>query len=247
MAHRIRFAALHLGVSALVALLAALLVFGVWYPAPLHRLAGGLTLFTLLAAVDVVLGPALTLVVAHPAKPRRELRRDLAVIGALQLAGLLYGLHTISLARPAYVVFEVDRFQVVTASQLSPDDLAQARPEFRQLPWTGPLTLGAERPRSAEALMASIQKAMAGRDLALQPEHWRPLDPAVAWQAAKPMDAAVKDRPALQARAAELARSAGVDPAQLRWLPVAGRDGEALALLAPTAPGLIGYLDTPPP
>ncbi len=37
------------------------LVFGVWYPAPLHQALGVTKIFLLLLLVDVVLGPLMTL------------------------------------------------------------------------------------------------------------------------------------------------------------------------------------------
>jgi hypothetical protein len=44
-------------ISASIAVVAALLVFGLWYPGALRHLAGGRDLFLLVTSVDVVLGP----------------------------------------------------------------------------------------------------------------------------------------------------------------------------------------------
>ena len=38
------------------------------------------TIVLMMAGIDVVLGPLLTLVIANPNKPRRELARDIAII-----------------------------------------------------------------------------------------------------------------------------------------------------------------------
>ena len=97
---RLRAAGIHLGLSALVAAMAALLVFALWYPYPYREISGGRSLFLLVITVDVVLGPLLTFAIFDRAKPRRRLRRDLAVVALLQLAGLAYGLWTVNLARP---------------------------------------------------------------------------------------------------------------------------------------------------
>ncbi|HYI06323.1 MAG TPA: hypothetical protein VD858_15630, partial [Reyranella sp.] len=105
-------AGVHLLISAVVAILAAVLVFGLWYPGAYRLLAGGRDLFLLVTAVDVIIGPLLTFAVFNLAKPRKELRRDLAVIGALQLAALFYGMVTVYEARPIAMVFEVDRFRL---------------------------------------------------------------------------------------------------------------------------------------
>src|SRR5664279_5232927 len=88
---RAKAAAIHLLVSAAVALLAALLVFAVWYPGAFRELAGGRGLFLLVTSVDVVLGPVLTFAVFNRAKGRRHLTWDLAVIASLQFAALVYG------------------------------------------------------------------------------------------------------------------------------------------------------------
>ena len=76
----IRVACLHFLFSLVVALLAAALVFGLWYPFPYGHLSGGRELFLLVVAVDVVCGPLLTMVLFNPAKPRAELWPERLVI-----------------------------------------------------------------------------------------------------------------------------------------------------------------------
>ncbi|NTV87211.1 MAG: pilus assembly protein, partial [Burkholderiaceae bacterium] len=112
---RARAAAVHLCISLLVAGVAAGLVFGLWYPYPYREISGGRELFLLVVAVDVVLGPLVTFVVFNRTKPRKELVRDLALVGLMQLAGLAYGLWTVHEARPVHLVFEIDRFRAVHA------------------------------------------------------------------------------------------------------------------------------------
>src|SRR4051812_41758107 len=92
--HRCRAAGVHLLISTAIAAVAAVLVFGLWYPGFYRRVAGGRELFLLVISIDVVLGPLLTFTVFNWAKGWKHLRRDLAVIGAIQLAALIYGLHT---------------------------------------------------------------------------------------------------------------------------------------------------------
>ena len=69
----LKAASWHVLCSVGVALLAAAVVFGLWYPFPYRDLSGGRELFFLVVAVDVVCGPLLTLVLFNPAKPRAEL------------------------------------------------------------------------------------------------------------------------------------------------------------------------------
>ena len=142
-------ALVHLGLSALVASLAALLVFALWYPYPYRIISGGRDLFLLVVAVDVVLGPLITFAVFDRAKPRTELRRDLTLVGLLQLAGLLYGLWTVDQARPVHMVFEIDRFRVVHLIDIPSELEAQAPAGIEVAPWRGP-TLIAARPFRSE-------------------------------------------------------------------------------------------------
>src|ERR1700756_4004027 len=97
-----------------------LLIFGAlylgWYRWPGWYLTGVLRVVAIVALVDVALGPTLTFVVASPAKPRRELVRDIAIIVAVQLTALVYGATTLWLGRPLYYAFSVDRLQLVQAS-----------------------------------------------------------------------------------------------------------------------------------
>ena len=166
-------AGIHLGLSLAVAALAALLVFYVWYPYPYGGISGGRSLFLLVVAVDVVMGPLMTLAVFNLAKPRKELVRDLAVIGALQMAALVYGLWTVAVARPVHLVFEVSRFAVIHAIDVPDELLAKAPPELRQLPWTGPGMLSVrEFKDNAEQTDATLL-AMAGIAVGAQPHLWQ--------------------------------------------------------------------------
>ena len=66
--NRLYAGAIHLAISLSVAALAAYLVFGIWYPSPYPELSGGRELFLLVIAVDVVIGPLITLVIFNRTK-----------------------------------------------------------------------------------------------------------------------------------------------------------------------------------
>lgn len=170
---RIKAAALHFTISAAVALSIASLVFGLWYPPPHHHLSGGLNLFLLVIGVDLVLGPLLTLVIFNISKPRRELVRDVLIIAAVQLAALLYGMNTVFQARPVYIVFEYNRFQVVYASDLLPEFLGKAPKEMARLPLLGPKYLSL-RPIQAEERLDLLLQELSGFPLAYRADMWRP-------------------------------------------------------------------------
>jgi hypothetical protein len=234
---RVRAALIHLTLSALVAAVVGALIFGLWYPGPYRSLAGGTQLFVLIAAVDVAMGPLLTLVVYDVRKPRRELRRDLAVIVALQLAALAYGVWTMAVARPTHLVFEVDLYRVVAAVEIDRAALAEAPPALRRLPWTGPVRIGVQPPADADARFDSILRGLGGQHLAAMPRYWTGTDTLRAEMLARArpitaLDADTGARLSAEQRARMAAAAADAAVAQpAHWLPVVGRHATWIALL----------------
>lgn len=173
--NRLFAASLHLSVSLLWAAFAWLLVFKLFYPYPFNEISGGRQLFLLIVMVDVILGPLLTFTIVSPSKVRHVLMRDLIVIVAVQMTALMYGLWTIYVARPVYLVHEVDRFRVVSAADVDASDLAEAPVEFRRIAITGLQTIGIREARNGIEKLNSLELELAGRDLSLQPGWWQPL------------------------------------------------------------------------
>ncbi len=132
-----------------MACVAMALVFLVWYPAPLATATGVTPIFLLMLGIDVTMGPLLTLLVYKPRK--KSLRMDLTVIVLLQVAALAYGIHTMAVARPAWLVFNKDRFDVALANELDITRMEQAKPEFRYAPWTGPRWVASAAPSDPTA------------------------------------------------------------------------------------------------
>ena len=170
---RWRASGTHLLICLAIAAAVVTLMLTVWYPRPLFEAAGGNDLLFILVGVDVVLGPLLTLIVFRSGK--RGLKFDLAMIGAVQLAALLYGVHVVYLARPAFIVFVKDRFELATAAELDPDELAKAKyPQFREPPITGPMLVAADMPTDPAERNEVVQAALAGRDLQHFPRYYVP-------------------------------------------------------------------------
>lgn len=169
MAPRLRATLIHLYGSGCVALVFLGLVFFVWYPAPLSGATGVTAIFLILLAVDVVLGPALTFVVYKTGK--KSLRFDLSVIVVVQLAALCYGLLTIAVARPAWIVFNVDRFDLAQAHELDGRYLSSTKEEFRAPPWSGPRWVAARNPTDLQKRNELIvESAAGGSDLPQRPD-----------------------------------------------------------------------------
>jgi hypothetical protein len=241
---RLRAAGIHLALSVLVATVTAFLVFAFWYPYPYREISGGRELFQLVVTVDIVLGPLLTFAVFNLAKPRKELRRDLAVIVLLQLAGLAYGLWTVHLARPVHMVFEYDRFRVVHQVDI-PVDLADKVPPGTELaPWRP--TLLTLRPfRNSNEQADFTIAALQGVPLSARPELWQTYEAGrqQVLAAAKPATVLKQRFPARAAEIDALLAASGRDAAHAAYLPVVARKAVAWTVLldAQTAE-VIGYL-----
>ena len=163
----------HLLISVAIAAAVITLMLGVWYPGPLFEAAGGMGMLYILVGVDVVLGPLLTLIVFKSGK--RGMKFDLAMIGLAQIIALAYGVNIVFLARPAFIVFVKDRFELVTAVDLDPAELAAAKyPQFRVPGWGEPQFVAADMPTDPKERAKLIDATLAGRDLQHFPRHYVP-------------------------------------------------------------------------
>src|SRR5690348_14695508 len=118
MRFRLKAFSLHLSASALALSLVLGSLYAGWYRFPALYLTEALHIVRLVLGVDLVLGPTLSLVVAHPGKARAALTRDIAAIVTVQVIALVYGAFTLWYARPLYYAFSVDRLELVQASDL---------------------------------------------------------------------------------------------------------------------------------
>lgn len=167
---------IHLSISFIVALCASLMVFLVWYPAPLQDAVGVTKIFLILLSVDIVIGPVITFIIYSPGKP--SLKFDLSVIALFQVAALLYGMHTVYSGRPAFVVYSVDLFEVTRALDIDAKSMEKAIAEHNpnvELGWS-PRWVGAlpskNRERRQEIMFSSVQ---GGADWPQLPELYVPL------------------------------------------------------------------------
>lgn len=170
----------HLSISLVVATIAAALVFGLWFPYPYRELAGGRELFWIVMGVDVVCGPLLTLVLFNPLKSRRELFLDLGLVALVQIGALVYGLHTVAMARPIYLVWEVDRFKVISTADVVSTELKPELKGFHELPWSGPKIIGLRSPKDASEKLESLELSLNGVEPTFRPDWWQAYDQSTA-------------------------------------------------------------------
>lgn len=215
----------HLAISAIVglAVLAAMIL--VWYPPPYFQASGGNDLVLLMVAVDVTLGPMLTLAVFNPAKGMGKLRFDLVVIALFQVGALAYGVHVMYTARPAYLVYAVDRFDLVMSNMLPDAELAKAPPPWNQRPHGRPPTIGVKLPADPKLRDESLFQALGGVDLPQQARFHVPYA-----EVAK--DAAAHARPIGELRELNPALAGRIDDA----VRDTGRDEQAIGFVGAAAP-----------
>jgi hypothetical protein len=231
---REKFAAfgIHFLVTLVLAACAAALIFFVWFPAPFEEMVGGTKLFMLVIGCDLALGPLISLVIYNSSKSRRELIVDYTLVGAIQLAALIYGISIVSVARPVYVAFVTDRLEVITAVEIEKDDLEQAQqPQYKSLPKFGPVLVGTHvRPEDkSDALSAGL----AGRDVSMRPRFYVPYDQVreEVKQRIGTIESLEKKKPQAKAQIEAAVRDAAKKAHQFGWLPVKHRTGFWTALV----------------
>lgn len=245
---RLRASAIHLILSLFIAALAALLVFGIWYPYPYREISGGRELFVLVVSVDVILGPLITLAIFNRSKPMSVLRRDLVTIVLIQFAALGYGLWTVSVARPVHLVFEIDRFRVVHAIEVLPKMLDRTPQGVVALPFTGPTLLAVRPFRDQNESMDATFAAVQGAQLSFRPELWQLYSDAIpqVLKAAKPVQT-LKER--FAQRAVEIDKvlaAAGTRPENVLYLPIVSRSFFWTAFVDPTDAHIVATMPLDP-
>jgi len=120
--------AIHFGISSLIFLVLAWVILTWWYPGIFFDIDGGWEGIRIIALVDLVLGPLLTLIVYKQGKP--GLKLDLTLIGLFQAACLSAGIWVVHNERPLAMVMVEDYFYSMSAEDylsvgIKPPDLSR--------------------------------------------------------------------------------------------------------------------------
>lgn len=243
---KFRAVLLHFLVTLAMALAAAALIFLVWYPDPFQAMLGGTRFFLLITVCDLVLGPLTSLIIYNSKKTRRALIFDYTVVGIVQLAAFVYGVMSISNARPVYIAFVKDRFEVVIAEDLADKDLAAAQDPYRTRPKWGPLLIGTQRPTTREDRNDLVLAAMEGKDIQNFPRYFVPYDQVAAQvtKAGEPLEKLYKRHP--EAREMIAAEHLKQPEEQLLWLPIRGTRSFWTVLLDASSGELLTYIPIDP-
>lgn len=229
---RWRAAGIHLAASALVLSLAAVLAITLWYPPSLFHVSGVDRLLLVLVAIDLSVGPLLTLLVYRQGK--RGMRFDLTVIALLQAAFFAYGAHVFFQGRPVFLVGNVDRFELVFANQIAPADWARAAPPYDRPDYGRPQLVGLVLPINLQARNALLFDEVSGHLAVQQPRLYREYA-AVAprlLRRAHRVDLAMQDNPDARAAFQAALQRLHMYAASVRWLPLDSSRGSAVQLIA---------------
>lgn len=243
---RYKAASIHLAISAGVAVLVLSVMLALWYPLELFKGMGGSQLIMLIVGVDVIIGPLITLIIFNTSK--KELVYDLAVVAALQIAALGYGVYAMHSGRPVFTVFTDYQLAVVTAAEIDPEELAKARLEkFRQLSQTGPILVATEPPTDPAELSNIAFAGLAGLGIQHLPRYY------VAYadkreqilKASRPL-ADLKPTPRDREKLETYLKYSGRKAEELRCLPVQTKLALLTAILDARSGELLDILDIRP-
>lgn len=246
---RLKAFSVHLAISATIAASVIGLMLLLWYRPPFFSALGGQHLLLVMLGVDVVLGPVFTLMIFNPGKSRRALAFDLSVIAILQATALLYGTGVMFHARPVFVVFSRDSFDLVTANMLSKEDVAQARiPGYRSLPLTGPIYVYAEMPTDIRERNEVVLGAFSGKDLPQFPQYYLPYKEhmAAAGQAARPIAELKKLNPEHIADIDDAIRASGRTEPEVGFVPLRAKYRDETILVGKSDGNILGLLPMRP-
>lgn len=242
--NRIRASLTHLAISAVVVGVSLAVIFFAWYPAPYFQVSGALNVVAILVLAMLIGAPLMTLSVFRPGKP--GLVFDLVVITVVQLGALAGGLALIYQERPYYVVFAIDRFEVLARRDV--DESAIEDERLKQKSWSEPIYAVASLPDSSDEQQQLIEDVLNGKpDIERRPEFWSAYaeNSAVVLGKATPLAEFVRDRP----DAAELTQQiidAHDDGHRLAGLPVIGKQGAYLIVIEPEDKKPVGLIAVDP-
>lgn len=162
----------HLLISILVLSVITFATLTWWIPKSYMSAEGGWSVLIIFAIVVIIVGPLLTLILYKPGK--KGLLIDVLLISIFQIAVIVFGTYTIYLHRPIFLVYAVDRFVLVSKSDIDMSQLGAdvPAPTFNQKP----VLVYARLPDSIVTRSRLLEEVMAGKpDLEFRAEHYEPL------------------------------------------------------------------------
>lgn len=166
---------IHLAISLALFALIAYFVLAIWYPGLFFATDGGWQGMRIIVAVDLVLGPLLTLIVFKQGKP--GLKFDLGCIAALQAVCLAAGVWLVHSERPLAVIYADGHFS--TLSRDAYVDAGVPVPDFDAFPGPYPKWIMVDIPEGLNEQADLRQRMISqGKLLELAVDRYRPFDPS---------------------------------------------------------------------
>jgi len=239
---RIRFFALRLALTALFLLLVAGIACLAWYPGLLLQLSGISRHLLVAGLASIVIGPGLsTLLYRHG---KRGLALDLIVILVVEVAVLTVVAGDLYRQRPYFAVFVVDRFELVTASEVEWDSIRHR--ELRDKPFGGPRLVYAKLPEDRATITALIEETVlnGSADIDRRPEFWLPYADGVEAVRERLIPF---DRNSVGALVIDAwLKSEELDAGNFGYLPIRGRTGDASIVVDRLSGSPVTILDFDP-
>jgi hypothetical protein len=232
---KFKASAIHFLLSAVIASAVLALVYLGWYRGVLSTTEGVGEILLIMLGVDVILGPVLTFIVFRVGK--KSLKFDLSVIAFLQLSFLAYGLYTVQLGRPAFIVFAKDRFESVAVADWPESSralLAQKSNENAVRHLFVPSYIAVTPPIDPKLRSDLMFEAIrGGPDLQHRPEHYSPLidQSATVIEKSKPLSDLKRWNPNSGPAIEEIISKYKRQAIDVRFLPFKGKREDATVLV----------------
>jgi len=243
---RSRAALNHLWPSLLVLAAFAAVLFFVWYPYPFRQFAQSDRFALALVLAAIFVGPAMTWLVYKAGK--RGLLLDLVVIVIIQTAAFGWGALSLYQNRPYFMVFTVDRFEVLSARDVDFAWIRDAR--FLDKPFAAPVLLFANMPADPAAYQKLLREVMfEGKpDLQFRPEFWSLYSERIkaVLQKSRPLAELRDNRPDEGDAIDRLVHLHGGNIERLRFVPALFRDGQFAVIIDADDGDVVDMLLTDP-
>ncbi|ONG38724.1 type IV pilin accessory protein [Alkanindiges hydrocarboniclasticus] len=177
MSKRIKFFLTHLAISILIAIFVSGVIFFLWYPMPLAKSVGVTHIVMIMLTVDVVIGPFFTLLVYKETK--KTLKLDLILVILFQVLAFLCGFYTIIHGRPAWIVYNVNGFELIRVNDINQKSLKNAEEFYHKPSWLTPKYVAVKSAKSIKQHNEDVfMETFRGISLAQCPDRYMLLEQA---------------------------------------------------------------------
>jgi len=247
MIHKLKAFAVHIGISLVIFIAILSFIIYFWYPQPFFTSDGGWQGIRIIAAVDLILGPLLTLIVYKPNKP--SLKMDLTIIGVIQAAALGWGIWVVHYERPIAAVYAEGAFSTVTANDMKARGMTNEK--LKAFGERTPVWIYSNLPESFEKIQKLRMDALqTGRLLHLRTEYYVAIDETIREKLGTnnfKVEIWVKDKPSDKAIYDAFVKRYKSQMADIIFLPWHARYDRSIIALQKTDLSYIATLDIEPP